>query len=334
MRKVWLFLAAAAIAAGQSSVRLIPDCGPIFINFTAAPSNTSNFDNRSAGCTDWIVAYTNVGFTVISLVVQDAPNAAGGVAGTFVTYAGTVTSGINPNTAITQASSKFSGYFPWMRVRLASATGSGTITGVLYGFRSSASLTLSGNVTVVGPDAAGSPPTGNPVLVAGWDLTNVRRIVTDTNGRLDPAGTSTAMADGVSNTQNLPDFEGGVGGVRTFPTEFNGSTWDRRFACTNQAAITLTASGDTQIIALSGSTVIQICHLSIAAASAIDLKITRGTGANCAGATADVTGLYRNVTAVALDFDRGPLRGAAGTAICVNLSANVNAGGVVTYAQF
>jgi hypothetical protein len=106
-------------------------------------------------------------------------------------------------------------------------------------------------------------------------------------------------------------------------------------ACPLQAAITLTAAGNTEIIPLSGSTTIRICHLSLGAAAAEDIKITRGTGANCAAATADVTGLYRAVTSLALDFEPfAALKGAAGTAICINQSGIVNAGGVVVYAQF
>lgn len=104
--------------------------------------------------------------------------------------------------------------------------------------------------------------------------------------------------------------------------------------CPLQAAVSLTAAGNTQIIALSGSTTIRICHLSLSAAAAEDIKVTTGTGANCATGTADVTGLYRTATALALDFTTGPLKGAAGAAICISQSAVVNAGGVVVYAQF
>lgn len=39
-------------------------------------------------------------------------------------------------------------------------------------------------LAVGGKDAHGAAPTANPVLVAGWDNTNVRRLLTDTQGRL------------------------------------------------------------------------------------------------------------------------------------------------------
>lgn len=104
--------------------------------------------------------------------------------------------------------------------------------------------------------------------------------------------------------------------------------------CPLQAAVTLTAAGNTQIIALSGSTTIRICHLSLGAAAAEDIKVTTGTGANCGTGTADVTGFYRTATSLALDFTTGPLKGAAGGAICINQSGVINAGGVVVYAQF
>jgi hypothetical protein len=192
-----------------------------------------------------------------------------------------------------------------------------------------------GRTAVVGAAADGAAPVSNPVLVAAQDGTNVQSVRSDANGRLEPAGISTAQADGISNTQTIPAPGGVAGAERVFSHVFNGSTWDRAFICTNQAAITLTAAGNTQIIALSGSTVIRICHISIAAAAAEDIKITRGTGADCAGGTADVTGLYRSATSLALDFQpTAALRGAAGEAICINQSAMVNAGGVVVYAQY
>jgi hypothetical protein len=80
---------------------------------------------------------------------------------------------------------------------------------------------------------------------------------------------------------------------------------------------------------------VRICHISLSTASAEDIKIVYGTGANCVTGPADMTGLYRNVTSIALDFQpTAALRTIASQAVCVNQSAAVNAGGVVIYAQY
>lgn len=111
----------------------------------------------------------------------------------------------------------------------------------------------------------------------------------------------------------------------------NGTT---SYGCGSQASFNLSGSGDTQIIAASGATVIRICHISFSTTAAEDVKVTRGTGANCATGTADVTGLYKNVSAMALDFGPfAPLTGAASGAICINQSVAQALGGIVMYDQ-
>ncbi len=331
---------------------------------THMPS-TTGYDNRQTGCDTWTLQYSSTGFSVVSLLVESAPalsNNPPGTPNTYVTFAGSVSSGINPNTAITQAESTFSGFYPWMRITL-TATGVGRVVGVLIGTNPSTNVNaivvpsgtqdvnlikvagvavvtggLPGTQGVGGPSAAGAIPTYNPIHVAGIDgSTGFVTPLGLAGGYLQvtPGGSSTAMADGVSNTQNLPDFDNAVGGVRTFPTRYNGSTWDREFGCTNQAAFNLSGAGDTQIIALSGSTTIRICHISMSTTPAENIKITRGTGSNCGSGTTDVTGLYIGVTALAFDFTpQAPLKGAASGAICVNQSNAQATGGVVIYAQF
>lgn len=125
-----------------------PDCA-IFFSFTAV-NNSIDFDNRTRGCQDWTIAYTAQGFATLSLITQSAPDA-GATPGAWVTFAGTVVNGINPNTAVTQATTRFTDYYPWMRVRLNATTGGpGTVVGVLYGWK-------------IPPDTAG----GGAVVVSG-----------------------------------------------------------------------------------------------------------------------------------------------------------------------
>lgn len=214
----------------QTPVVNTPDCQQFFV--LTGVANSGNVDNRQIGCDYWVVAYTNTGFAAVSLVVQSAPDNAG-VPGAWVTFAGTVLSGVNPNTSITQAQSTLSGYYPWARMRLDSVTGTGTVRGVLYGWknRPAGDVTISGLVTVEGPAADGTAPVGDPVLIAGTDNTNVRTLRTGAQGVLS-GGISGSGADGVVNTTTIfPQSPGGNSSGTAYairPWVFNGATWDRQ----------------------------------------------------------------------------------------------------------
>lgn len=379
-----LLFATLPLLAQPGPVSVRPDCFQFF-TFTAT-GNSNVFDNRSAGCPYFAIAYSSNGFSVESLVVQTAPDA-GGTPGSWSTY--TANSGINPNTAITQASSTFSGYFPWVRVQLTSVTGTGSIQGVLYGWRTPADVIAGGGVSgcvgtvgtpcvVVGPTAAGAPPTTSPVMAAGQDGApgnirvvhtdtvgnqrvvgaaadgaavvgdpvrigakdgsgNTQDILTNTAGNLDPAGAATAQADAATNTPNVPTASGAASFQPVFPYSFNGSTWDRSFACTNQTAvITLTDATRTVLVAASGSTNIRICHIHFTTSGAAEeVTISTGTGAACVTGNAVIDD-YLGVTAIATDFQpTAALRGGASNAVCVTQSGAAQTAKVVAvYAQF
>ena len=103
---------------------------------------------------------------------------------------------------------------------------------------------------------------------------------------------------------------------------------------TKSATVSLTASGLTQLIALSGTTVIRLSHISVAFASAVDFQLEYGTGSACATGTTALTGTYKSILTVALDFDLDPLLIPAGDALCANLGASVTGGGLVKFAQY
>lgn len=121
-----LSVAFSGIAAAQT-----PDC-LIQFQFTATGNSTA-VNNRQAGCNKWIVAYQSSGFSAISLVFQSADGAVS--AGTYGNFSGTTDSGANPATNTTGAYSTFTGYVGFARMRLNSVTGTGTVTGVLYGYK-------------------------------------------------------------------------------------------------------------------------------------------------------------------------------------------------------
>lgn len=130
---------------GQTAVNIKPDCVVNF-NFTAAGSTAAYTNLPAPGgtggnvCTAWVVSYAATGYSALSLTVQSAPAAAASqvTPGTWVTYTGTVVSGINPNTDITGRQTFFSNDVvatPFMRVNLAGLTGSGRVWGMLYGYK-------------------------------------------------------------------------------------------------------------------------------------------------------------------------------------------------------
>jgi hypothetical protein len=205
------------------------------------------------------------------------------------------------------------------------------------------------NAQVVGSVAAAAADSGNPVKVGGIynstlpTYTNGQRgdVQIGTRGSVhvelwgsDAATTPTISGsggDGASNGNAL--F---VTGSRGFL--FNGSSWDRAFTCTNTVAVTA-AAGTTQLVALSGSTVIRVCNysLSMAAAGAGTFKFVYGTGSSCGTGTVDITAampLAANQNSTASAAPGGSLlRGAAANALCLTVATNTVTG-YVTYAQF
>lgn len=281
------------------------DCS-ISFTLTAAAQASSTYLNLTGGCTFWAVTYSNTGFSALSLEFQSAPNASG-APGTWVPFAGTVVSGANPNTAITQAESTFSGYYPFLRILLDTVTGSGTVKGTFYGWREKPSSggSVPTPLPVEGCGPVGMAPACDPVVVGAVDQNGAVRIPL--------ASTAGALAASL----------------------FTGATYETDFTCASQAAVALTASGLTQIVALTAAQVIRVCHVSMAGDAAVNVKFSTGTGSNCGTGTADLTGLYYGINTLALDFsNHAALRVPSGQALCVSLSGAANWGGVIVYAKY
>lgn len=177
MKKLLLALSLLCpFAFSQTTIK--PDCAITFSFTTTAATSNTTCGNNIQGITTWVLAYSSTGFSAISLVVQSAPDVAG-APGTWSTFAGTVlttsqfpgSSGINPNTSITSANTGLAGYFPWNRVNLTSVTGTGKVTGTLYGFLNSTlskagsggsgggALTIAGTANQITVTGAGCTPT-------------------------------------------------------------------------------------------------------------------------------------------------------------------------------
>lgn len=109
---------------------------------TAVPA--PGIPNVATGCTAWMMVVDVEGFSADSIVLQSAPMASPGVAGVYVTFAGSTTSGSNPTTTTTSSAYLATGYYPWLRVNVTTVTGTpGSINVQLFGWRSQAYLTAS-----------------------------------------------------------------------------------------------------------------------------------------------------------------------------------------------
>ena len=343
-------------------VNVVPDC-LLYFDFTANASipATAGFDNRFIGCKTWYVAYTSTGFPALTLTLENAPDNLG-VPGAWVAFAGAVIEGVNPNVALTQASTITYGYYPWMRITLSGAVaGAGRrIRGTFYGYRQTpvASVLFPPGVTVTAdqgePNVAakrwpfylsdGANPqgvVGNPLFNRLSDGANAQGVVANPLfNRLSDG----AAAQGVVANPLFARLSDGAAAVGTTANPlvagqeyFLGATsaWTPAPACSSRAAITLAGAGTTEIVALSGATQIRICHISLSLSGSSNLTLVQGTGANCVTGPANVTGAYQSVLAVALDFDgRSLVTLAAGQALCITNSAAVTGGGVVVYTQY
>jgi hypothetical protein len=288
------------------------------------------------------VSYTNTGFTALSLAFQNAPDVSG-VAGTFVAFAGAIVSGVNPNVNTFQNSSNFKGYYPWLRVQLATVTGSGRVRGVMYGYRAQPVNYVLATVTIAAitanQGAANTAVNRWPVYLS--DGANAQGVVGN------PFFSRLSDGAATQGTQTNPLFARLSDGTNPFGTNanpisagqelYNGPTgiYTPLPACLSRAAITLAGAGTTEIIALSGALSIRICHLSLGLSGATNITIVQGTGANCVTGPADITGAYQNILGLALDFEgRSIVTAAAGQAVCITNSAAVTGGGFVTYTQY
>jgi hypothetical protein len=187
------FLICAFVLLAQLCVAQVPNC---VINFGPYQVNTIStyFDNRATACPYWVLTYQTTNLTAVTVTVQSATGAS--TAGSFGTFAGTVTSGSNPSTSVScgtpsNCTITLTGAVGWVRVQVSGLAGAagGTIIGALNGYKTGYNLGggSSGSACpspcpVEGTASAGSPPSGPPVLEGGSDGTDVRAISTDTSG--------------------------------------------------------------------------------------------------------------------------------------------------------
>lgn len=136
---------------------VLPDCIQNF-SFSAAGRSIA-FDNRSQvqfpstrGCTNWHMIYTVSGFSAVSVEMDQAPDSnPSGNPGSWVVWPAANVIGTLPMTTTTFNQVSTFGYAPWVSVNVNSVTGTGTISGVFYGWRGQGTSDTSSGATPVNP---------------------------------------------------------------------------------------------------------------------------------------------------------------------------------------
>jgi hypothetical protein len=205
------FLFAPLFAQQKTPVSSVqPDC-MVFLPPTSGTGvvTATRISNAQVGCDTWTLFVSTINFAggdTASVRLESALNGVNATTpGTFGAFTGTITTGANPITlgpgaskGILFAGATGDGAVPWVQLDItAFSSASGTVTGILYGFKNPASGTSSGSsgcvgtsvtpCVVDGPTPAGSAPTFPPVMVSGQTGTvagpgTIRTLRTDDRG--------------------------------------------------------------------------------------------------------------------------------------------------------
>lgn len=203
--RVLVFFAPALLLA--QSTKVSPDCDiPFTLTASGQSSPTGGCAQNLQGVVTWEMTYQSDGFSGLSILVQQAPDSSGSP-GTWSTF--TAATGSNPNTSTTgvNAQSGYTGQSPWVRVTLSSATGSGTIVGHLYGWR-----TGSGGGSGGGGGGSGCAGTVATPCQIGTDVGgSLTPVPGDANGRQFvgvPPSSQTIALSSSGLTQIIPATSG------------------------------------------------------------------------------------------------------------------------------
>jgi len=184
MKLIFALLLFSGVARCQPTGAVRPDCNFQF-QLTAA-GNTPQFNNQNLGCTTWTLQYYNAGFTGLTITLQSAPPASITTPGTFVTYAGSLITGVHPGTSTTGGTITFSNApatVAWLQITLAGLSGSGVVFGTLQGWVSGPSGSS--------PSGGGCPGTtatpcqtqavGNGTVLSGQQTVTTSAVALSTN---------------------------------------------------------------------------------------------------------------------------------------------------------
>lgn len=101
----------------------------------------------------------------------------------------------------------------------------------------------------------------------------------------------------------------------------------------SSVVISTATSGNVELVAISGTTVPVVCGFNVIAGGTVGVQFIVGTGTACATNELNKTGVYPLVVNSGLNSGFGApiFKGAAGDAVCVELSTTVQIDGILTY---
>lgn len=273
MKHILLGLALfAGAAAAQTTPPVLPDCGPITFTFTGgngiAPTlPTAYFDNRSAQCDSWTLAYeADAGLTGYTVAFQSSlgastPSSFGSYTGNTVNSSATFGTAASGKATYCDLATCTSGgttvNTPWIRVLVTGASGTGTLRGVLYGYKTGytggtgagagggggGGGGCSSPCTVVQPTA--SLLNADVVQVGAPTFTAAQQAVTGTAANLGTAAAKAVCVHAlIANTINV--FVGATGVTTSTGMELppgQGYCWD--VANTNLLFVVASTTGAT-----------------------------------------------------------------------------------------
>lgn len=308
-----LLLLACALCAQPPDVARGP------IAFASATSDSAIWvgAGNPNGIIAWRLTYfvDGTNFTAAQVGIQgaDAANSAGCATASFATIStanANIVESVNPSVSAAQGNVAVKSYYPCIRMIVTAVTGSGgTVSATLQGWKG-------GFVFPV-------PVTVTPSGTQDVNLTKVAGIAVVTGGLAGTQGVGGSAAIGAPPTSN-PIPQGQIDGSGNLITpEY----------CTKRATFGYAAAtGALQLVAVSGSTTIRVCHISFSGDGVTNLALVTGTGATCTTPTAE-TGTYQQVLGFAFDWYDGPLVTTAAKTLCITSSATITGGGTILYSQ-
>jgi hypothetical protein len=105
-------------------------------------------------------------------------------------------------------------------------------------------------------------------------------------------------------------------------------------ACNESAAISVSSSGNNEIVALTSNLVIYVCSFSLVVRGTVEVQWIYGTGSACATGETNLTGPYSFQVREGISQGSGLgtlFRTAESNALCLELSGAVQVDGVVSY---
>lgn len=101
-------------------------------------------------------------------------------------------------------------------------------------------------------------------------------------------------------------------------------------------AVNATASGNTELVALTADDIVYICGYNFMSSGAADVRLVYGTGTACATGETGITGLYPLIAQTGIAVPNGgavQAKGAVSNAVCIESSATVNVRGLLSYVK-